>query len=139
MLYTIGPRYKSRGNIGVFELGNDLETDRTGVGLAAPQTGNCIRLVVIAAPGYPEMAMVNPVIERHKGWELGSEGCLSLPGETGGVYRYTDIWITYQDLNGKPRRMKARDYQARVIQHEIDHLDGIEFTDRIEEQQEVYA
>jgi peptide deformylase len=110
---------------------NEENTRRIGVGLAAPQVNAPICMVVIAATGYPEMALCNPVIERGKGSKLGNEGCLSLPDKHADVARYTDIWVNYQDLNGKACRMKARDFIARVFQHEIDHLSGIEFTDRV--------
>lgn len=118
MLYTIGR--------------NPENFHAIGVGLAAPQVDQPIQLVVIAAPGYPEFAMVNPVIERAKGWKVENEGCLSRPFDHGDVYRFTDIRVTYQNLEGKPKAIKAKAFLARVIQHEVDHLEGIEFTDRIE-------
>jgi len=110
---------------------NEENARRIGVGLGAPQVNAPICLVVIAAPGFPELAMCNPSIERGKGSKLGNEACLSLPGQHADVARFTDIWVSYQDLNGKPCRMKARDFHARVIQHEVDHLRGIEYTDRV--------
>jgi peptide deformylase len=118
----------------LYTLGDTTMSARIGVGLSAPQVGHCVRLVVIAAPGWPEFAMVNPVIERGKGWKLGEESCLSLPGVKGQVGRFATIDVMYETLDGSVKNLRAKDFLARVVQHEVDHLDGIEFTDRMEEQ-----
>jgi peptide deformylase len=68
---------------------------------------------------------------RFGGEQTGAEGCLSIPGWIGEVTRYSRVTVRAQDLNGKEIRVKATDYLARVLQHEIDHLDGILFTDRM--------
>jgi len=136
MLYTINPECASATMCNDYNRaqGWPVQNYRIGVGLAAPQVGETINLVVIAAPGFPEFAMVNPILEKHKGWKAGNESCLSLMAAHGDVLRYTEITVSYQNLEGKLCRICAKDYQARVIQHEMDHLMGIEFTDRIEEQ-----
>jgi peptide deformylase len=112
-----------------------------GVGLAAPQVGVMRRLTVIGIPkehddDYPEgleLALVNPELVRFGGEQLGDEGCLSIPGWIGPVKRYERVTVRAQDLDGKEIRVKAAGYLARVLQHEIDHLDGILFTDRMDD------
>ena len=111
-----------------------------GVGLAAPQVGITRRLVVVHVPesydreGEPAvvLSLVNPEIVKAHGRVLGQEGCLSIPGWVGEVPRSELITVKAMDLDNRPLRLKARDFLARVIQHEIDHLDGILFTDRME-------
>jgi peptide deformylase len=110
-----------------------------GVGLAAPQVGVPRRLVVIGIPtdyddDFPEgleLTLVNPELVRFGGEQTGDEGCLSIPGWIGEVTRYNRVTVRAQNLDGKEIRVKATDYLARVLQHEIDHLDGILFTDRM--------
>ena len=112
-----------------------------GVGLAAPQVGITRRLVVVNVPeGYERegepavvLTLVNPEIVKAHGRVLGLEGCLSIPGWVGEVPRSEVITVKAMDLDNRPLRLKARDMVARVIQHEIDHLDGILFLDRIED------
>jgi peptide deformylase len=112
-----------------------------GVGLAAPQVGVNRRLFVAHIPaGYDEeddpefnLAMVNPEIVKGHGRVVALEGCLSIPGWVGEVPRYETITVKGMDLNNRNIRLKVRGYAARVVQHEIDHLDGILFTDRIED------
>lgn len=113
-----------------------------GVGIAAPQVACCDRLFIVASrpnpryPNAPEMsptAMLNPRIiacstEVVKGWE----GCLSIPGIRGLVPRYQAIEIEYSDRNGKLYKQELTDFVARIFQHELDHLDGIVFVDRLE-------
>lgn len=111
-----------------------------GVGLAAPQVGVNRRLIVIHIPadfdeeGDPELnlALANPEIVRSVGCEIGSEGCLSIPGWAGDVARAEMVTVKALDMNNKEIRIKLRGYAARVMQHEIDHLDGVLFTDKIE-------
>jgi peptide deformylase len=111
-----------------------------GVGLAAPQVGVNRRLIVVHVPedfdhdGEPELnlALVNPEIVRSLGSEIGSEGCLSIPGWAGDVARAEAITIKAMDMNNRDIRIKLRGYAARVVQHEIDHLDGVLFVDKLE-------
>ncbi len=116
--------------------------DSEGVGLAAPQVNVPQRVILIEVrggnPRYPERdeipltALINPEIapigdEMEGGWE----GCLSIPDLRGVVPRYTRIAVSALDRNGKPVKFEAGDFFARVIQHEVDHLDGIVFLDRM--------
>jgi peptide deformylase len=103
-----------------------------GVGLAGPQVGESIR-VLVAEYEDEEVALVNPeIIKRSEDEESGTEGCLSIPGYIGeGVLRSTAITVKGRDPKGKEIRVKADGWFARILQHEIDHLDGILYTDRI--------
>ncbi|MEW5763134.1 MAG: peptide deformylase, partial [Bacillota bacterium] len=100
-----------------------------GVGLAAPQIGVSKRLVVVDI-GKGLLELVNPEILWATGVERGKEGCLSLPGLWGEVDRATEIEVRYLDRRGRELRFRATGFLARVLQHEIDHLDGILFIDR---------
>ncbi|MAU12308.1 MAG: peptide deformylase [Anaerolineaceae bacterium] len=117
--------------------------DAPGVGLAAPQVAVSQRLIVVRLPDATEedleeygdqagvvYAVANPkIIKSSKDMVSGVEGCLSLPGLLGEVDRHESVVITGQDRHGKNWRLKAKGWLARVFQHEIDHLDGILFTD----------
>jgi peptide deformylase len=100
-----------------------------GVGLAAPQVGRSVRLLVYDA-GDGLRPLINPVIVKSKGEQYEpEEGCLSIPGLRGVVRRATDITVKALDGNGRPIRFRATDFEARVIQHEVDHLNGVLFID----------
>src|SRR5690242_16896487 len=103
-----------------------------GVGLAAPQVGESIR-VLVAEYEDQAVALVNPeIIKRSDDEVLGTEGCLSIPGFVGDdVPRARAVTVKARDPRGKEIRVKAEDWFARVLQHEIDHLDGVLFIDRI--------
>lgn len=110
------------------EMGELMYAAR-GVGLAAPQIGESIRLLVYDA-GDGLRVLINPVILKKKGEQTEpEEGCLSIPGLRGVVRRADDITVKALDGDGKPVRFRATDFEARIIQHEIDHLHGILFTD----------
>ncbi len=103
-----------------------------GVGLAAPQIALSVRLFV-AEYEENKLALFNPEIIKAEGEELGTEGCLSIPGYAGdNIRRATSIVVKAQDVRGKPVRVRAEGWYARVLQHEIDHLDGILFLDRLD-------
>jgi peptide deformylase len=103
-----------------------------GVGLAAPQIAQSIRLFVAEFEDH-KVAMVNPEIVKAEGEELGAEGCLSIPGYVGeNIRRAEKVVVKGQDVRGKNIRVSAEGWFARVLQHEIDHLDGILFLDRLE-------
>ncbi len=104
------------------------------VGIAAPQIGELVRVAVVDCSGHPkapgahgELVLVNPVIVAASGSEVGREGCLSIPELTGNVRRATAITVEADEL-----RLEAEGFEARAIQHEIDHLDGLLFLDRVE-------
>lgn len=100
-----------------------------GVGLAAPQVGVPIRVVVIdAGTGYYEL--INPEIVERSGTELDTEGCLSVPGIWGEVERSAKVTVEFTNRRGKRQRIKdATGLLARCIQHELDHLEGVLFID----------
>ncbi|NEQ30924.1 MAG: peptide deformylase [Leptolyngbya sp. SIO4C5] len=113
-----------------------------GVGIAAPQVAHSDRLFIVAshpnarypkAPTMPPTAMINPEIVAHgeqqvKAWE----GCLSLPGIRGQVPRYSEIEVVYWDRHGDRQRQVLTGFVARIFQHELDHLNGLVFLDRVE-------
>lgn len=103
-----------------------------GVGLAAPQVGQSIR-VLVAEYEDEAVALVNPeIIKRAEESELGTEGCLSIPGYVGDdVPRSLAVTVKARDAKGKEIRVKAEGWYARILQHEIDHLDGVLYTDHI--------
>ncbi len=120
-----------------------LETMRAedGAGLAAPQIGVSLRVVVFGfddnpryreAPPVPRTVLINPVIKPlDDTLEAGWEGCLSVPGMRGVVPRYKRIEYSGFDASGEPLRIEADGFHARVVQHECDHLDGILYPQRI--------
>lgn len=103
-----------------------------GAGLAAPQIGIAKRVVVIdVEEGFFEL--VNPVIVAVKGEQTGAEGCLSVKGKQGTVTRPYKVKAEYRDRNGKKHKLTAEGFFARAVCHELDHLDGILYTDRASE------
>ena len=109
-----------------------LMNDAFGVGLAAPQLGMSQRLLVYRiGPDAPLVALVNPEVEwKSKDKETMEEGCLSLPGVAVDVDRPIHVRVAALDEEGEERRVEASGLEARVIQHEIDHLDGVLILDR---------
>jgi peptide deformylase len=106
--------------------------EANGVGLAAPQIGMSIR-VFVAEYEDRKVAVFNPEIVKAEGEALGTEGCLSIPGYAGdNIRRATKVLVKGQDVHGKSIRVNAEGWFARILQHEIDHLDGILFTDRLD-------
>jgi peptide deformylase len=104
----------------------------SGVGLAAPQLGLSVRVIVYDV-GEGFQAIVNPQILKMSGEQFDPpEGCLSIPGLQGVVKRAQTVVVKGLDENGKPIRIRGEGYTARVIQHEVDHLDGVLFIDRAE-------
>lgn len=125
-----------------------IETMRAapGVGLAAPQVNVSERVIVVELPADEETgdpaelyAFVNPeIVKTSRELEEGQEGCLSIPGYVGEVERSVEIIVRGQDAYGKPQRLKAYDYLARIFQHEIDHLEGVLFIDRVTEPSKIH-
>jgi len=108
--------------------------ENDGVGLAANQVGR-LKRVLVASVEDEDYVIVNPVLsERSETTERGQEGCLSIPGINVEVERPTAITVTGQDVSGEPLRIKAQDMLARVLQHEVDHLDGVLILDRTDRQ-----
>ncbi len=99
-----------------------------GIGLAAPQIGIPLRVIVADVGGGP-LAVVNPRLRRRAGTEVGIEGCLSIPGTYGEVSRAQRVEVEGQSRWGRRVVVQSRDLLARVFQHEVDHLNGVLFTD----------
>ena len=107
--------------------------DEVGIGLAAPQVGISLRLIVVAdEEGRGVQALLNPAIVDRGGEATGEEGCLSIPGVFAPVTRSAWVNVEAQDVNGRPLALRATGLRARVLQHEIDHLDGVLFIDRVD-------
>ena len=136
----------------IIQLANSLiatAESANGVGIAAPQVAQSYRLFIMASrpsiryPHAPKMsptAVINPVIlgrseEIVKDWE----GCLSVPGLRGLVPRNQEIEVEYTDINERQKKQVLTDFVARIFQHELDHLDGILFIDRLETMQDLYT
>ncbi len=102
-----------------------------GAGLAAPQIGVPLRVCVVKGDENQHYGLVNPVIVKAEGSQIGYEGCLSIPGWVGEVERYETVVVKGLNRRGREVRIKANGFTARAFQHEIDHLDGILFTDRL--------
>ena len=111
----------------------DTMYDEVGIGLAAPQIGASVRLLVVGdEEGRGAQVLVNPVITEQGGTVTAEEGCLSLPGFFAPVTRAQWVKVEAQDLEGQPLSLTARGLRSRVFQHEIDHLDGVLFIDRVD-------
>ncbi|NEP17502.1 MAG: peptide deformylase [Leptolyngbya sp. SIO4C1] len=123
--------------------------DSNGVGIAAPQVGKNLRLLIVASrpnlryPDAPAMAptpMINPQIVSHSAEQVkGWEGCLSVPGIRGLVPRYRQIEVGYLDRTGQPQQQVLTDFVARIFQHEYDHLEGHVFLDRVDSTQDLIS
>lgn len=112
----------------ISDMMETMDHDR-GVGLAAPQVG-ILRKVIVVSYKRRRFALVNPQIERFSGTEWGEEGCLSIPRLRLMVPRATRIEVTAQTPLGKSFKLKERGYIARILQHEIDHLNGVLIVDK---------
>ena len=108
--------------------------ENDGVGLAANQVGR-LKRVLVASVEDEDYVIVNPVLsDRAETTERVQEGCLSIPGINVEVDRPTAVTVTGQDASGKPLRIETQDMLARVLQHEVDHLDGVLILDRTDRQ-----
>ena len=116
-------------------VANMLETlhaDAGRVGLAAPQVGVSLRITVIGIPDEEDIILINGEIVRRKGQRLVSEGCLSIPGYIGQVNRAESVTAKGLDLKGKAIRIKGEGLLSQALEHEIDHLNGVLYIDRLE-------
>lgn len=104
--------------------------DRDGVGLAAPQVGILKRAVVIDV-GEGKIELINPVIIKEEGSQVGSEGCLSVPGVWGEVERPNKVTVKARDRNGEEITVTGEELLARAICHECEHLEGKLFLERV--------
>lgn len=127
----------------LLEVVRDLEDTRAAapgcVGIAAPQVGVLQRVAIVdtsqhkkhGAASSGHLVLVNPVITQREGEKIGREGCLSIPDFTANVRRAVRVEVEYSHPDGTRGVLTARDFEAVVIQHEIDHLDGLLFLDRV--------
>ena len=104
---------------------------QVGIGLAAPQVGLPYRILVMDDGKGGAQTLINPEIESRSGTVREEEGCLSLPGVFGVVERSKTITVRAMDADGKPVSLEATGLKARIVQHELDHLDGVLFIDRL--------
>ena len=102
------------------------------VGLAAPQIGVSLRVIVIGIPEEEVIAIINPEIVRSRGERSIDEGCLSVPGYFGQIKRAESVTVKGRDQDGKEIRIKAEGLLAQVLEHEIDHLNGVLYLDHLE-------
>ncbi|MCX7911860.1 MAG: peptide deformylase [Dehalococcoidales bacterium] len=120
----------------ISDMHQTLHAEDGRVGLAAPQVGVSLRVVVICLPeGKEDIILVNPEVVRRKGERLVTEGCLSIPGYIGELYRAESVTVRALDGEGKPLRIKAEGLLSQALEHEIDHLNGVLFIDHIRDPQ----
>jgi len=125
----------------IVELESTMRAGPGSVGIAAPQVGRFERIVIVDVSTKVSskkritsqgcLILINPEITHWEGMVVGREGCMSVPDYTGNVIRAQDIQVQAYDENGIERQYKSSGYEARAIQHEIDHLDGLLFLDRL--------
>lgn len=107
------------------------------VGLAAPQIGIPLRVIVIGIPEEEDIVIINPEIVRRRGERLLDEGCLSVPGYFGQIKRAESVTVKGRDQNGKEIRIKADGLLAQALEHEIDHLNGVIYLDHLESMEQL--
>lgn len=119
------------------DLEQTMRAGPGGVGIAAPQVGRFERIAIVDVSGKPKirhhgrLVLINPEILEWEGMAKGREGCLSVPDFTGNVIRAERIRLTARDEQGESREFEMEGFEARAVQHEIDHLDGLLFLDRL--------
>ena len=121
----------------IFDLEKTMRAGPPSVGIAAPQVGRFERIVIVDVSEKPDtlnhgkLILINPQIKMMQGEVTGREGCLSVPDYTGNVARAETITLQALDLTGESRTYEMEEFEARAVQHEIDHLDGLLFLDRL--------
>ncbi len=121
----------------IVDLEATMRAGPGGVGIAAPQTGRLQRIVIVDVSSKPKikhhgrLVLINPEIITWEGHVLGREGCMSVPDYTGNVVRAERIMLEARDELGALLQYELEGYEARAVQHEIDHLDGLLFLDRL--------
>jgi len=127
-------RRVSKIDLSIIRLIDDLADTMfaaPGAGLAANQVGVLLRVCVVKGDQNQVWGLVNPELVRGEGLQVGYEGCLSFPGWVGEVARYEKVVVKGRNRKGKEVRITSTGFTARAFQHELDHLDGILFTDRL--------
>ncbi|MBI2909740.1 MAG: peptide deformylase [Chloroflexi bacterium] len=112
--------------------------DASGTGLAAPQVGVPLQVLVIEPPEDDVLVLINPQIVRKKGQRVVQEGCLSLPGYRGDITRSETVTAKGRDRHGKEIRVRGEGILAQALEHELDHLRGVLFTDYLESMDKLY-
>jgi len=117
-----------------------VETMRqaNGVGLAAPQIGVSLRVVVLQMPSEEPITLVNPEIVKRSGEREVTEACLSVPGYAGEIKRSVSVIVKGQDRQGKAIRLKSTNLMAQALEHELDHLNGVLYIDHIDSQDKLH-
>lgn len=121
----------------IADLEETMRAGPGGVGIAAPQVGRFQRIIIVDVSSKPKiehngpMVMVNPEIIEYEGYVKGREGCMSVPDYTGNVFRAEAIKVEYFDAQGESHSIESVGFEARAIQHELDHLEGLLFLDRL--------
>ena len=110
-----------------------------GAGLAAPQVGVSLRLVVISMPEEEPRVLINPEIVKKSGEREVDEGCLSIPGYRGKVKRSESVTVKARDRDWKMCRIKGTELLAQALEHEIDHLDGVLYIDKLTRPDDLYS
>ncbi len=110
----------------------------SGVGLAAPQVGVSLRVIVIQMPEEKPVAIINPEIVKRSGEQVVKEGCLSIPGYFGEIKRSASVTVKGQDRQGKAIRIRGTGLMAEALEHEIDHLGGTLYIDHIESRDKLH-
>jgi peptide deformylase len=116
----------------VADMRETMHAEAGRVGLAAPQVGVSLRVTVIGIPEEEDIILINAEIIRRKGKRLVSEGCLSIPGYVGQLYRAESVTAKGLDFSGKEIRIKGEGLLSQALEHEIDHLNGILYIDHLE-------
>lgn len=123
----------------VADLLDTMEVSPACVGLAAPQIGIARRVIVVDVSSHPKttvsngtIVLLDPVVVEHSGREVGREGCMSVPDLTANVARATQITVEGRDPSGRRVEVRTEGFEARALQHEIDHLNGMLILDRVE-------
>ena len=116
----------------IADMRETLHADPGRVGLAAPQVGVSLQVVVIGIPDEEDIVLINPEIVRKKGERIVAEGCLSIPGYAGQINRAESVTTKGRDFSGKEVRIKAEGLLAQALEHEIDHLNGRLYIDHLE-------
>ena len=131
----------TRIDVNIRKLVDDMiESMRTynGVGIAAPQIGFSLRVIVIEIPEEPVLTLINPEIVKKIGERTVEEGCLSVPGYRGTIIRAENVVAKGLNLQGKEVRIKAHDLLAQALEHEVGHIQGSLYTDLLESMDNLY-
>ena len=122
----------------IADLEETIDAGPGGVGIAAPQVGRFQRIVIVdcsktrkPVPNHGRLFLINPEITEWDGMAVGREGCMSVPDYTGNVIRAEAVTLKALDLDGNEQQYRCEGFEARAIQHEMDHLDGMLFLDRL--------